>query len=86
MTAQLVPYPHQLEGARRLAENDAYALLMSMGTGKTYTCLLDIQYKVERGEVDSIVYVAPSGCYRNFAGEIEKWLPEDFRKRLNIFT
>ena len=81
-----MPYPHQLEGARRLAENDAYALLMSMGTGKTYTCLLDIQYKVERGEVDSIVYVAPSGCYRNFAGEIEKWLPEDLRKRLNIFT
>ncbi len=86
MSASLIPYPHQLEGARRLAENDTYALLMSMGTGKTRTILLDIQYRVERGDIDRVVYIAPSGCYRNFSGEIEKWLPEDFRKRLNVFT
>lgn len=75
-----------MEGARLLAENDAFALLCEMGTGKSRMLCMDIQYKIERGDIDRAVIVAPSGSYRNWNGELERWLPKDFYDNLKIFT
>lgn len=80
------PYKHQMEGARLLAEHDAFALLCEMGTGKSRMLCMDIQYKIERGEIDRVVIVAPSGSYRNWNGELERWLPKEFYDSLKIFT
>jgi SNF2 family DNA or RNA helicase len=81
-----IPYKHQLTAAAQLAERSAFGLLMEMGTGKTRTLVLDLEYKLERGLIKNFLLVAPSGSYRNWDGELEKWLPPELYKKLKIFT
>ena len=80
------PYPHQLEAARLLAENNNFALLAEMGAGKSRMICLDLEYKIQHQGLKNLLVVAPSGAYRNWEGELEKWLSPDQWKALKLFT
>lgn len=87
MTAEKpVPYAHQMEGARLLAENDNFALLCEMGAGKTRMLCMDFEYKFEHQGLKNLLVVAPSGSYRNWSGELERWLSPELFKRIKTLV
>lgn len=81
-----LPYKHQLEGARLLAENDNFALLAEMGAGKSRMVCMDFEYKYHRQGLKNLVVVAPSGSYRNWEGELQRWLDERLWKTVKLYT
>ena len=70
------PYEHQREAFEGSAEQENYALLMDMGTGKTKVCIDTIAHSFEKKKVDLAIIVAPKGVIANWIGEIETHLPE----------
>lgn len=74
-----VPYAHQMEGARLLAEHDSFALLAEMGSGKTRMLCMDFDYKAKHEGLRTLIVSAPAGVYRNWEGELEKWTSTKFR-------
>ena len=70
------PYQHQREAFEGSAEQENYALLMDMGTGKTKVCIDTIAHSFEKKKVDLAIIVAPKGVIANWIGEIETHLPE----------
>jgi hypothetical protein len=67
------PMKHQLTGiARRNArprspsDDDVFAWLMDMGTGKSYVLLLEYVEYLAKGEIVDLLVVAPAGSYRNW--------------------
>lgn len=51
--------PHQEIGLEQLAENDRFALLWDMRTGKTLPALIDATDKIIAGEADNWLWIAP---------------------------
>lgn len=82
----LSPYKHQLEGAALLKEHDHFALLCEMGAGKSRMICMDLEDKLDKGQLKNFVVTAPSGCYRNWEGELQQWLPECLYKTLKILV
>ena len=70
------PYDHQRQAFDGSAEQENYALLMDMGTGKTKVCIDTIAYNFEKKAVDFAIIVAPKGVIANWIGEIETHLPD----------
>jgi len=70
------PYEHQREAFEGSAEQENYALLMDMGTGKTKVCIDTIAHSFENKKVDLAIIVAPKGVIANWIGEIKAHLPE----------
>ena len=70
------PYDHQRQAFDGSAEQENYALLMDMGTGKTKVCIDTIAYNFEKKDVDFAIIVAPKGVIANWIGEIETHLPD----------
>jgi SNF2 family DNA or RNA helicase len=80
------PYAHQMEGARLLAENTNFALLAEMGAGKSRMVCMDFEYKYKFQGLKNMVVVAPAGSYRNWEGELQRWLDEPIWKSIKLFT
>lgn len=80
------PYAHQMEGARLLAENNNFALLAEMGAGKSRMICMDVEYKYKFQGLKNMVVVAPAGSYRNWEGELQRWLEESVWKSVKLFT
>lgn len=80
------PYAHQMEGARLLAEHDKFALLAEMGAGKSRMVCMDFEYKVNYQGLKNMVVVAPAGSYRNWEGELQRWLDEKLWKSVKLYT
>ncbi len=85
MTTPL-PYKHQLEAARLLAEHDQFALLAEMGAGKSRMIALDFEYKIQHQGLQNLLIVAPSGAYRNWEGELNRWVSPDIMKTVRLLT
>jgi SNF2 family DNA or RNA helicase len=69
-TPRLPLKPWQTEALYRIASkpqgSDVFALLMDMGTGKSATVLAEWGRRVETGELNSLLVVAPAGSYSNW--------------------
>ena len=70
------PYQHQQEAFEGSAEQDNFALLMDMGTGKTKVCIDTIAHNFEKKQTDFAIIVAPKGVIANWIGEIDTHLPK----------
>lgn len=64
------PFAHQLEAWNISKDLECYALLMTMGTGKSKIIVDTAAYLWSKGRINSLVIVAPNGVHR-------KWLRED---------
>jgi len=71
--ARTTPDPHQTQGLAKLArrpktpsDEDVFAYVMEMGTGKSREVLVDWQKLVGEEKLDDLMVVAPAGSYRNW--------------------
>ena len=72
-----IPYDHQLEGYNKFKNSPFFALLFDMGTGKS-KCAIDIAtYKYLRGEIDSVMLIAPNNIHT-------QWVNEQFPEHCNV--
>lgn len=63
---QTEPFLHQREGFERSRDLEFFALFWEQGTGKTKTCIDTAAYLFEKGELDTVLVVAPNGVYQNW--------------------
>jgi SNF2 family DNA or RNA helicase len=72
------PYRHQLAALERSADAEAFALLMSMRTGKSKTIIDNSTYLYGRGRINCAVVIAPNGVHRNWVtDEIPLHCPDE---------
>lgn len=60
------PMKHQAKALRLMAEKNEFALLMDMGTGKTWTIFADAERNYVAGKIDALVVIAPKGVHTNW--------------------
>jgi len=71
------PYEHQRAVFQESCDRRSYALFMEMGTGKSKVIVDNIGYLREKGEIDSVLIVAPKGVFHNWVRkEIPTHLPD----------
>ena len=76
-TFKTTPYKHQQEVFDTSCEENYYALLMEMGTGKSKVAIDTMGYLFEKKEINTALVIAPKGVYDNwFQKEIPVHLPE----------
>jgi SNF2 family DNA or RNA helicase len=73
---RLSPYAHQREALDKMRGREAFALLMSMRTGKSKVLVDDWAEMVDGDEVEDLMVVAPGGVYRTWETELGKQLPD----------
>ena len=91
MPDEMLPrFQHQDIAVNLLWKHGCYALLMEMGTGKSRPIIEDWIARVEYGNAQDLVVLAPKGAYMNWIGtedepgEVEKWISPEIRSRLCI--
>ena len=77
-------YNHQIDAIELLWNNDCFALLMEMGTGKSRPIIDDWLARVTLGKAQDLVVIAPKGSYLNWLDELQKWIPPEVHNLLNI--
>jgi SNF2 family DNA or RNA helicase len=73
---RLPPYAHQREALDKMRGREAFALLMSMRTGKSKVLIDDWGTLVDGDEAQNLMVVAPGGVYRTWETELAKQLPD----------
>ena len=83
-------FQHQNKAVGLLREHGVYALIMEQGTGKSRPVIDDWLARVHATNAQDLVVLAPKGCYMNWIGtpnepgEIDKWVPPEVRKTINV--
>ena len=70
------PFDHQRKAFYMSRDKKAFALLMEQGTGKTKVIIDNAAYLYAKGEITSIVVIAPNGVHRNWLKEIDIHMPD----------
>lgn len=74
MSEKWIPKPYQFGAVKFLMENSQAGLFLDPGMGKTSTTLTAVSLFLERGEISSVLVVAPiRPCYKVWPDEIKKW-------------
>lgn len=60
------PFDHQLDHFNAHRDTPRRALFMEMGTGKTKCVIDNTQYLYLKGEIDTLLVLAPNGVHRNW--------------------
>ena len=67
------PFEHQRKAFYMSRDKKAFGLLMEQGTGKTKVIIDNAAYLYGKGEITTLVVIAPNGVHRNW---IDKEIPE----------
>ena len=70
------PFKHQLEVFNASRDKEAFALLMEMGTGKTFVTLNTGAWLYAQGKIDAILVVAPNGVHRMWCDQVVEHMPD----------
>lgn len=71
------PFDHQRTVFDRSRDDEVFALLMDMGTGKTKVAIDTIGYLYAAGRINAAIVIAPNGVTRNWVlNEIPAHLPD----------
>lgn len=57
-----MPFLHQLEGIRKLVDNDAFALFDEMGAGKSKQVIDAACTLAYEGQIDTVLIIVPASC------------------------
>lgn len=80
------PFDHQLKAFNLGRDKTNFAYFMEMGTGKTKTICDVAAYKFQRGEIDSMLVLAPNGIHRQWADQqIPIHLPDFVERELYVY-
>ena len=81
------PFVHQLKAWNISKEKESFALFMEMGTGKSKVILDNAAYLYDKGEINTLLIIAPKGAYRNWElNEIPAHLPEHVVYRCAVWS
>jgi len=81
------PYQHQDDVLKRCWNKVNWAFLMEMGTGKSKVCIDNAAILYEKGEIDTLIVIAPKGVYRNWANqEIPAHLPDRIKTNVVVWS
>lgn len=76
------PMSHQREALDKFADSSEIALFFEMGCGKTATTLWLAQEKYNKGEIDSVLVIAPNDVHRQwFDEQIPDWVTVPFESQ-----
>ena len=80
---QLKPYQHQLDALKKGWGDNAFALFMEMGTGKSKVLIDNVSLLASSGRIDFCLVIAPKGVYKNWTNiELPKHMPEHMPYRV----
>ena len=80
------PYAHQSQVLKESWDKTVWAYFLEMGTGKSKICIDNAAILFERGQIDTLIVIAPKGVYRNWARlEVPAHLPERIEHELVIW-
>ena len=68
--------PFQLEGVKALVESRQLLLADDMGLGKTLQVIVALRVLLLRGEIESVLVVAPASVLDQWRRELLKWAPD----------
>lgn len=75
------PYAHQKAAFQDSWAKPYYFLAMEMGTGKSKVAIDSIGALYKRGDIDTVLIVAPKGVFDNWIQqEIPRHLPDDIKE------
>ncbi len=60
------PYAHQEQAFEIMKDRKSFALIADMGTGKSKMLLDNAVYLYNKGEIDAVLVLAPSGVHQNW--------------------
>jgi SNF2 family DNA or RNA helicase len=85
----IVPYPHQLIGAKLANEMNKIIIAADMGCGKTLMSILSIEMKLKGFQ--KVLVIVPNGLKLNWRNEIQlftksKWHVLNATKKTNLYT
>jgi SNF2 family DNA or RNA helicase len=60
------PYAHQVQAFELMKDRKSFALIADMGTGKSKMLLDNAVYLYNKGEIDALLVLAPSGVHQNW--------------------
>ena len=76
------PMAHQQEALDKFSDSSEIALFFEMGCGKTATTLWLAQEKYKKGEIDSVLVIAPNDVHRQwFDEQIPDWVTVPFESQ-----
>tara|TARA_R100000544_G_scaffold21244_2_gene10413 strand:- start:706 stop:2403 length:1698 start_codon:yes stop_codon:yes gene_type:complete len=70
------PFDHQRKAFYMSRDKKSFALLMEQGTGKTKVIIDNAAYLYAKGEITSLVVIAPNGVHRNWLKELDIHMPD----------
>jgi len=68
-----IPYHAQQDALDAMDGKTGFALFFDMGTGKTYTTMLDAARMFKRGDVSKMLVVSPLSVAHHWEDEIDEW-------------
>ncbi len=81
---------HQTEALAKMEGQEAFALLMEFGTGKSATVVADAGRLYGEGKINGVLVLAPKGVYRDWSTEDPKtshwYLNQDLSQRKDTFV
>lgn len=81
------PFKHQAETFELSRDMAAYGILWEQGCGKTKPTIDTAAYLYEKGEIDAVIVVAPSGVHRNWlSDELPAHLPDRVARKSKAFV
>ena len=84
---RLPPYPHQEQVWRESRDLEGYALWWEMGVGKTCATIGTTSYLYLKGEINTLVVVAPNGVHANWTlDEVPTHLPDAIMAETRMMT
>jgi len=84
---RLPPYDHQRKIWEESRDLDGYALFWEMGVGKSCATIGTLSWLYRKGEVNTMIVVAPNGVHANWTlDEIPTHLPDDLQAEAKMMT
>jgi SNF2 family DNA or RNA helicase len=85
-TSALRPFEHQFEALEKCEDEEAFAFLMEMRTGKTKVTIDDYGRLELAKKVRHFCVIAPGGVYKTWTGALQEHLSADLKQRILVHT
>ena len=80
------PFEHQLDALKESWNKENFAYFMEMGTGKSKVLLDNAAMLYDKGDINSILIIAPKGVYKNwYDSEIPTHLPDHIERNIVLW-
>lgn len=80
------PFAHQLTTLEKCKDRASFGLWLEMGTGKSAIALAKAVYHYRRGEIDTLIVLAPKAVAPNWLEQANTHIPDDVLQDCQIFV